>query len=156
MSSPEAHSLYVPAPKPSMFWTVVWGYGLLLAFVVLVMVFIGHNALTFQDADALREVERIKIREEVAATAKKAMEDAPSWINKEKGVVRLPINQAMALSVDRLKIKKPRAANVIEVTPPAAAAPTATTPAAATPTAAATPATTTPAPAPVPAAVPPK
>src|SRR5450432_3792566 len=120
MSSPEAPTVYVPAPKPSMFWTVVWGYGMLLIFVVLVMVFIGHNAITFQDAEAVREVERIKIRDEVAAASKKAMEDGPSWINKEKGVVHLPIKQAMALTVDRLKIKKPRAANPIEAAVPAA------------------------------------
>ncbi len=148
MSSPEAPAVSVPAPKPSMFWTVVWGYGMLLVFVVLVMLFIGRNAITFQDAEAVRELERIKIRDEVAVSSKKALEEGPNWLNKEKGVVHLPIDQAMALTVERLKIKKPRAANPIEVpaavpaaaatsgdatTPAAAPAPPATSPAAVSP-----------------------
>ena len=111
MSSSEAPTVYVPAPKPSMFWTVVWGYGMLLAFLILGLIFIGRDAITFQDAEVVRETERIKIRDEVAAASKKAMEEGPTWISKEKGVVHLPMDQAMALTIERLKIKKPRAGN---------------------------------------------
>ena len=148
MSSPEAPMVSTAAVKPSMFWTVVWGYGMLLVFVVLVMLFIGRNAITFQDAEVVREAERIKIRDEVAVAAKKALEEGPNWLNQEKGVVHLPIDQAMALTVERLKIKKPRAANPIEVEVPAAAATSggATTPAAAPAPPATSPAAVSPAP----------
>lgn len=143
MSSPEVSTLSVAARKPSMFWTVVWGYGLMTIFIGFVLFFIGRQAFAFKDADAEREIERIKIRDEVAAASKKALEEGPNWINKEKGIVHLPIDQAMALTVDRLKIKKPRAANPIEaaVVPAAGVAPAAAAPVSAVvPAAPATPA----------------
>ncbi len=138
MSASEAAHPAAPARKPSMFWTVVWGYIMLTIFIVFVMFFIGRPAIAFESAAVIREKERIKIREEVLAAAKKEMNEGPAWISKEKGTIHLPINDAMALTIERLKIKKPRAANPIE-TP--AAAPAAPAPAAAP----ATPAAPTPA-----------
>ncbi len=131
------------ARKPSHFWTVVWGYIMLTIFIVFVMVFIGRPAIAFESAEVIREKERIKIREDILAAAKKEMNEGPSWISKEKGTIRLPINEAMAQTVERLKIKKPRAANPIETPAPA--------PAAAAPAAPAAPVAS---PAPAPAAAP--
>ena len=127
--------------KPSLFWTVVWGYLLLTIFIGFVLIFIGKPALRFESAELLREQERIKIRDEVLAAAQKELEAPPAWINKEKGVVHLPIKDAMVLTIDRLNLKKPRAANPIEAAPVAApaAAPNAATPNAATPAPAAAP-----------------
>jgi len=154
MSASEATLTAAPVRKPSLFWTVVWGYILLTIFIVFVMIFIGFPAQDFENSGIAREKERIKIREEVLAAAKKEQSEGPTWISKEKGTIRLPINEAMALTVDRLKIKKPRAANPIE-TPAAAPAAPAAAPVATTPNAAATPApppVAAPAPAPSPAA----
>jgi hypothetical protein len=149
-------SAHAPARKPSLFWTVVWGYIMLTIFVVFVILFIGRPAIAFESSGVIREKERIKIREEVLAAAKKELNEGPAWISKEKGTIRLPINEAMALTVERLKIKKPRAANPIETPAAAPAAPApATAPAAPAPNAAATPAPpapAAPAPAPSPAA----
>ena len=123
-----------PARKPSLFWTVVWGYLLLTSFIVFVLIFIGKPAMRFESAEVLREQERMKIRDDVLAAEKKELNAPPAWINKEKGVVHLPIKDAMVLTIERLNAKKPRAANPIEI--PAAAP--------ATPAPAATPATPAP------------
>jgi hypothetical protein len=151
MSSTESSHAPAPARQPSLFWTVVWGYIMLTIFIVFVMFFIGRDAFAFENAEVVREKERIKIREDVLAAAKKELNEGPTWISKEKGTIRLPINEAMAATIERLKIKKPRAANPIE-TPAAApaAAPAPTTPQAPAPAPAAA---ATPAPAP---AAPPK
>jgi hypothetical protein len=151
MSSTESSHAAAPGRPPSLFWTVVWGYIMLTIFIVFVMFFIGFPAMAFENSGVLREKERIKIRDDVLAAAKKEMTANPTWINKEKGTIHLPINEAMAATIERLKIKKPRAANPIE-TPAAApaAAPAPTTPQAPAPAPAAA---ATPAPAP---AAPPK
>jgi len=149
MSSHESSHAPTAAHKPSLFWTVVWGYIMLTIFVVFVMFFIGFPAMAFENAEVIRERERIKIREEVLAAAKKELNEGPTWINKEKGTVRLPIQTAMTLTTERLNVKKPRAANPIEA-PAAPAAPAAApvTPAAApAPTTPAAPAASTPPPA---------
>jgi hypothetical protein len=158
MSSAESSTAPIPARKPSLFWTVIWGYLMLTIFITFGIVFIGRDARDFENADVVREKERIKIREEVLAAGKKEMNEGPTWISKEKGTIHLPINEAMALTVERLKIKKPRAANPIET--PAAAPAAAPAPAtgaaapAASPAAAAPAGSPAPAPAPAPAAPP--
>jgi hypothetical protein len=125
MSAPESAHAPAVARQPSLFWTVVWGYSMLTIFIVIVMYFIGRPAIAFESAEVIREKERIKIREDVLAAAKKEMNEGPNWISKEKGTIHLPINDAMALTVERLKVKKPRAANLIEVPAAAPAAPAA-------------------------------
>ena len=123
MSAPESAHAPAAARKPSLFWTGVWGYIMLTIFIVFVMYFIGRPAVAFENAEVIREKERIKIREDVLAAAKKEMNEGPNWISKEKGTVHLPISDAMALTVERLKVKKPRAAGPIEAPAAAAAAP---------------------------------
>ncbi len=131
MSAPESAHAPAEARKPSLFWTVVWGYIMLTIFIFFVMYFIGRPAIAFENAEVIREKERIKIREDVLAAAKKDMNEGPNWISKEKGTIHLPITDAMALTVERLKVKKPRAANPIEVPTAAAATPPAANPPAA-------------------------
>ena len=83
-------------------------------------------------------MEKLKAVTEEAATL-----HSYGWVDKEKGVARIPIERAMELSVTELAQKKPMPAGPIATPPPAPAEPAAvvpTAPAAATPTPASSPA----------------
>lgn len=123
MSAPshaEAHE--APSAPPSMFVTVIGGLGMLTIFIGIVMLFIGRGAYSFQDVDAERDTERYKILEDVKAGVKKAQE-APTWVNKDKGTVSLSFEKSIALTEATLKAKKPTPGIPIPTPAPAAAAP---------------------------------
>jgi hypothetical protein len=124
--------------------------------VVLLFAFFGLLALVlFRAAPRgdTYEQKRAKVRLEKLEAAQKQMVTALTtygWVDKNKGVVRIPITDAMTLTVADLAEKKPAPANPI-ATPEPAAAP-ATSPAA-SPAAAAT-ASPAGSPSPTPAATP--
>src|SRR5712692_8648002 len=74
------------------------------------------------------EQKRAKAREEKLKTAREEEAKALTtygWIDKNKGIVRLPISRAMELTVVELAKKKPAAAGpIVTAEAPAAAAPT--------------------------------
>jgi hypothetical protein len=123
--------------------------------VVLVFAFFGLLALVVLKA-APRGTTFEKKRAEARA---KKLEDAQKenltalttygWVDKTKGVARIPINQAMQIMLVELPDKKPKAAGPIAAASPAApgtgASPTASPAASASPSASAS-ATTTPKP----------
>lgn len=101
--------------------------GVVLLFVVfglLVAVLIGSSA---RGTDY--EVKRAKAREEKLKTAREeAARDLNSyaWVDKSKGLARIPIERAMQLTLAELAQKKPEPANLIESPSPAATQPAAT------------------------------
>lgn len=107
---------------PSMLLTVVGGLIMLTIFVTIGLLFIGRNAYSFQGADGERETERYKILEEVRAEVKKSL-DAPSWVDKDKGLVVLPQAKAIEKTEAALKAKAPKPGVAIPAPAPAAAAP---------------------------------
>ena len=102
--------------------------------VVLLFAFFGLLALVLLGAlprGNTFEEKRAKVRAEKLQAAQKQMLTALTaygWVDKNKGVVRIPITDAMKLTVAELADKKPAAANPI-ATPEPVAAP-ATSPAA--------------------------
>jgi hypothetical protein len=72
------------------------------------------------------EAKRAKVREEKLKTIRdEAAKDLNSyaWVDKSKGVARIPIDRAMQLTMAELAQKKPEPANPIESPSPAAQAP---------------------------------
>ncbi len=106
------------------FWTFWGALALMLLFGWLIWNFV-HDA-GFKDADARRADERAKIYNDVAAASEKALRDPASYLNKEKGAVRLPIDQAVRLTLDELKNSQPRAAYPLTQSPPVPNPPPAT------------------------------
>lgn len=102
--------------------------------VVLLFAFFGLLAMVVLRAlprGSTFEEKRAKVRAEKLEAAQKQMLTALTtygWVDKNKGVVRIPITDAMKLTVAELSDKKPTAANPI-ATPEPVAAP-ATSPAA--------------------------
>jgi hypothetical protein len=108
--------------------------------VVLLFAFFGLLALVVFRASPrgdTYEEKRAKARAEKLDAAQKQMLTALTtygWVDKNKGVVRIPITEAMKLTVAELADKKPAAANPIATPEPSPAAATspAASPAAAT------------------------
>lgn len=96
-----------------------WGaFGLLLvgllAYVLIVWVGVDH----FTDADAARVLERQKILQDRVTEDYKYLHDKPSYFKKEAGLVRVPIDEAMRMTLKDLQKIKPHAAYPIAQSPP--------------------------------------
>lgn len=105
---------------PSMVVTVVGGLIMLTIFVTIGLLFIGRGAYSFQGVDGEREVERYKLLEDTKAEVAKAL-SAPAWVNKDKGIVTLPLDKAVERTEAALKAKTPKPGSPIQAAPPAAA-----------------------------------
>jgi hypothetical protein len=120
------------------------GVVLLFAFFgLLVLAVIGASSRgsTYEKKRAKAREEKLKTAREEAATALTTY----AWVDKNKGVVRIPIDEAMKLTLAELARKNPVPANPIAT--PAAPAPQNAAPGAASPAASASPrASTTPKP----------
>ncbi len=74
---------------------------------------------------ATDEVEKAEVRRTNLATlneSDQAEMTAYGWVDREKGIVRVPIEDAMAKEIETLNRQKPRAAYAIATPPPAPAA----------------------------------
>lgn len=99
---------------------------LFLLFGLIVLAVIGPSPRTsdYEETRAKKRMERLKALHE--ETQKDLTTYA--WIDKNKGVARIPIDRAMELTIPDLAQKKPAPAGPI-ATPPAQAAPTGASPA---------------------------
>jgi len=106
---------------------------LFILFGLIVLAVIGPSPRTsdYEESRAKKRLEKLKaLREETQKDL-----TAYAWVDKSKGVARIPIDRAMELTVAELAQKKPAPAGPI-ATPAAQAAPAAASPAGAPPPAA--------------------
>jgi hypothetical protein len=103
---------------------------LFVLFGLIVLAVIGPSPRTsdYEETRAKKRMEKLKALHE--ETQKDLTTYA--WVDKNKGVARIPIDRAMEVTVADLAQKKPAPAGPI-ATPPAPAAPAAASPAAAAP-----------------------
>jgi hypothetical protein len=123
----------------------LWAVVLFVFFGAIVAIAFGamHRGSTFEEQRAKTRAEKLKTaREEWNKTA-----NSYGWVDKGKGVARIPIERAMELTLADLQSKKPAPAGPIATPEPAAAppvtatgAPQPTNPSASAPAAAVTPA----------------
>ena len=127
-------------PPRSVFGTwlgIVLLFAVFALFVWAVMGMMPHGN-TYEEKRADARAEKLKSMREESNTALHGY----AWVDKTKGVARLPIERAMDLSVAELAQKKPTAAGLIPPDPVAAAAgPQSTAPGAPTPAPSAPPST---------------
>jgi hypothetical protein len=125
MAEPESLRHIARSPAPLSTWL---GVVLLFAlFGVIVLAIIGPSprGSDYEETRAKKRMENLKASREEADKALNTY----AWIDKNKGVVRIPISRAMELTVAELAEKKPAAAGPI-ATPEAqgTAAPTSPAP----------------------------
>ncbi len=139
-----------------------WLIGILAAFAIFAVIahYSGHMTRAYPGYEQQRAADRYVTLQKVRADEDKIINGPADWIDQSKGIIHIPIDEAMAKEVDTLKAESAHiCAEVMAGAPapaPAAApttpavgspAPAITAPAAATPTptttAKATPATHT-------------
>ncbi len=131
--STEITATTVPAPRSA--------WPMFAAGLVMLGLFWGINLLLRSSgapSGSLEEEMRAEVRLKNLAELRAANEEQLTtygWVDKAKGVVRIPIERAMALELDALNARKPAAAYPIAT--PAAAGPGPAVPATAAPGAAA-------------------
>ncbi len=104
-------------------------------FGVIVLAIIGPmpRGSDYEETRAKKRMENLKTAQ---GDAEKAL-NTYAWVDKNKGVVRIPISRAMELTVADLAQKKPVGAGPIATPPPAQASPAGATSPAASPASAA-------------------
>ena len=100
------------------------GVLLLAAIGLLGWLVFGSLAGDFKSADATRADERRKILADRQTEDYKYLHDQPSWFAKDKKLVRVPIEEAMRMTLPELRANKPHAAYPIDTPPPDNGAPT--------------------------------
>lgn len=90
-------------------------------FGVIVLAIIGPmpRGSDYEETRAKKRMENLKTAQE---DAEKAL-NSYAWVDRNKGVVRIPISRAMELTATDLAQKKPVAAGPIATPPPAQASP---------------------------------
>jgi len=120
-----AHSIaYTRAPFST--WLGIVCLFVLFGLIVLAVIGPSPRTSDYEEARAKKRVEKLKTLHE--ETQKELTTYA--WVDKNKGVARIPIDRAMEVTVADLAQKKPARAGPI-ATPAAQAPPTAGSPAAA-------------------------
>jgi len=112
---------------------ISWFIWTLLAFLLFAVVgaYSSHMTRTYNDYDQQRVAERYANLTKLRAEAQQTLTTA-DWVNQDKKIVRIPIQEAMVKELDTLKAQAPQVGGVI---PGAVPAPTpATNAAPATPT----------------------
>ncbi len=107
-----------PARRSLGLWSLFWSAVLLLAVGFLVYFVFSVGNSSFVSADATRAKEREKILADRVAEDQKMLQDQPSWFSKDKGLVRIPIDRAMSLTVTELAQVQPHPAYPISQSPP--------------------------------------
>ncbi len=115
-SEPEAN---VSGPRPVTVGRYLLVTALLLLFGGLVWMWVGFGASGFKDVDAQRADQRYKIHDDVIQGERKAQNEPPSILNKEQGKVRLPLQDAINLTLRDINANKPHAAYPVQGTEPA-------------------------------------
>ena len=122
-----AHSIaYTRAPFST--WLGIVCLFVLFGLIVLAVIGPSPRTSDYEETRAKKRMEKLK------ALHEENQKDLTTyaWVDKNKGVARIPIDRAMEVTVADLAQKKPAPAGPI-ATPPAPAAPAAASPAGATP-----------------------
>ena len=92
---------------------------LLLLFGGLIWMITAFGARNFKDVDAQRADQRYKIYGDVMQANQKTLNDPPSVLNKEQGKIRVPLPEAINLTLRDINANKPHPAYPIQATNPA-------------------------------------
>ncbi len=116
----DSHSTQHPT-GPRSVWPMFFG-----ALVLIAIFWAAAWILRSGPSGATDEAEKAEVRrknlEELTAANQEELESY-GWVDREKGIVRLPIEQAMDLEMAKLNEQEPRAAYPVSTPPPAVPTP---------------------------------
>ena len=119
MADPESLRRIAHSPAPFSTWLGIVLLFALFGVIVLAIVGPSPRGSDYEETRAKKRIENLnKLREETEKDL-----TAYAWVDKNKGVARIPISRAMELTVAELAQRKPASAGPI-ATPPAQASPT--------------------------------
>jgi hypothetical protein len=118
MAEPESLRRIAQSPAPLSTWLGIVLLFALFGVIVLAIVGPSPRGSDYEETRAKKRMEKLKtLREE----SEKEL-TTYAWIDKNKGVARIPISRAMDLTVTELAQKKPTRAGPIATPAPAASA----------------------------------
>src|SRR4029450_12323226 len=109
MANAESIRQLAHSPAPLSTWLAVVLLFALFGVIVLAIIGPMPRGSDYEETRAKKRMENLKT---VGEDAEKAL-NAYGWVDKNKGVVRIPISRAMNLTVAELAQKKPAAAGPI-------------------------------------------
>lgn len=114
MADPESLRRIAHSPAPFSTWVGIVLLFILFGVIVLAIVGPSPRGSDYEEARAKKRMENLKtLRED----AEKAL-TTYAWVDKNKGVVRIPISRAMELTVAQLAQQKPTQAGPIATPAP--------------------------------------
>jgi uncharacterized protein (DUF58 family) len=121
MADPASLRKIAHSPAPFSTWLGVLLIFILFGVIVLAVVGPSPRSSDYEQTRAKKRVEKLKtVREEYQKEL-----TTYAWVDKNKGVARIPIERAMELEVAELAQKKPAPAGPIVTPPPAQPSPAA-------------------------------
>jgi hypothetical protein len=122
MADPESLRRIAHSPAPFSTWLGIVLLFALFGVIVLAVVGPSPRGSDYEETRAKKRMEKLKnLREE---TEKELT--TYEWVDKNKGIARIPISRAMELTVAELAQKKPAPAGPIATPPPPPASPAST------------------------------
>jgi len=129
MADPESLRRIAHSPAPFSTWLGIVLLFALFGAIVLAIIGPSPRGSDYEEARAKKRMENLKkLREDTEKDL-----TTYAWIDKNKGVARIPISRAMELTVAELAQKKPAPAGPIATPPPPSSPAAAASPAAASP-----------------------
>ena len=102
-----------PKPRPSVWKMMLAGFGFALLLLVVGLVsywYFGGAEDRFVDPDAKRVEYRQKVLADRVSEDDKYLKDQPGWFDQKKGLVRVPIQEAITMTIPTLLADKPHPA----------------------------------------------
>jgi hypothetical protein len=101
-----------------------WLIGVLAAFAIFVVIawYSGHMTRAYTSYDQQRATDRYLNLQKVRADEDKQINGPADWVDQSKGIIHIPIDEAMAKEVDTLKTQSAQIGSALPL-PPAPAAP---------------------------------
>jgi hypothetical protein len=114
MADPESLRRIAHSPAPFSTWVGIVLLFILFGVIVLAIIGPSPRGSDYEETRAKKRLENLKtLRED----AEKAL-TSYAWVDKNKGVVRIPISRAMELTIAELAQQKPAAAGPIATPQP--------------------------------------
>jgi len=119
MAEPESLRHIARSPAPLSTWLRVVLLFALFGVIVLAIIGPSPRGSDYEETRAKKRIENLKTSRE---DADKAL-NSYAWIDKNKGLVRIPIGRAMEVTIEQLAQQKPAAAGPIATPETQAASP---------------------------------
>jgi hypothetical protein len=100
-----------------------WLIGVVAAFSIFAVIawYSGHMTRAYPSYDVKRTADRYLTLAKVQEDENKTLNGPADWIDQNKKIIHIPIDEAMAKEIDTLKTQPAQIGSALPVTPPPAA-----------------------------------